>query len=185
MLSRHCSNPSNATIACTVSASYTQHIAWLWTEDDSCVQFLFFCHQESVITHFFLSSIQKSKKSSFYSFCYYCTKDSQGSRYCIPFPHKRHANAAVTGRRKNPLCLYGLKSNGALAFYNRFVAPYTVKKCWAHLNTHTRRRSWSPKRQSNSSRWKRERRKKLAFYWDALFRFPCELAILNAPSTGN
>ena len=56
--------------------------------------------------------------------------------YCIPFPHKRHANAAVTGRRKNPLCLYGLKSNGALAFYNRFVAPYTVKNVELIL-THT------------------------------------------------
>ena len=56
--------------------------------------------------------------------------------YCIPFPHKRHANAAVTGTGKNPLCLYGLKSNGALAFYNRFVAPYTVKNVELIL-THT------------------------------------------------
>ena len=80
--------------------------------------------------------------------------------YCIPFPHKRHANAAVTGRRKTPLCLYGLKSNGALAFYNRFVALYTVKNVELILtHTHTKKKLKSKKAIKFKSLEKREKKK--------------------------
>ena len=72
-----------------------------------------------------------------------------------------------------------------MAFYNRFVAPYTVKNVELIL-THTHEEEAEVQKGNQIQVVGKEREEKSWHFIGMLFfRFPCELAILNAPSTGN